>query len=108
MFTAKGMMLKGMSVSEMRVRRKLKLGVIAVSAKGAELGKTMRGIRWGTQQGSKTERFWFDTGEDIKGVSGDDVREARDYSNAVPGVRRVKEGIGIRRRGRKSRGRFRT
>jgi hypothetical protein len=41
-------------------------------------------------------------------MSRDDVREARDYSNAVPGVRRVKKGVGIRRRGRrKSRGRFR-
>jgi hypothetical protein len=35
------------------------------------------------------ERFWFNTGEDIKRMSGDGVGEARDYSNAVPGIRGV-------------------
>jgi hypothetical protein len=41
-------------------------------------------------------------------VSRDDFREARDYSNAVPGIRGVKEGsvVGGGQR-RKSRGRFR-
>jgi hypothetical protein len=41
------------------------------------------------------EGFWFNMGEDIKGVSGDNVGEARDHSNAVPSVRSLEEGIRI-------------
>ena len=38
----------------------------------------------------------------------DNFREARDYSDAVSGIRGLKEGSVIRQRGRrKSRGRFR-
>ena len=44
---AKGMVLQGMSMSKVRVWRKLQLGIIAVSMKGAELGKMVRGIRQG-------------------------------------------------------------
>jgi hypothetical protein len=45
------------------------------------------------------ERYSFDRegfrgnmGKDIKRVSRDDFREARDYSNAVPGVGSFEEG----------------
>jgi hypothetical protein len=42
-------------------------------------------------------------------MSRDDVREVRDYSNAVPGVRSlVGRGVDGRGRMRKSRGRVRT
>jgi hypothetical protein len=48
-FTVKGMVLKSVSMSKVRVRREPKLGVIIISAKGAKLGKAVRGIGWGTQ-----------------------------------------------------------
>jgi hypothetical protein len=34
----------------------------------------------------KGNRFRGNAGKDIKGMSGDYVREVRDYSNAVPGI----------------------
>ena len=77
------------------MRCKAKLGIIAVNAKGSELGKAVRGIGRGAKQETKTEGFWFNTGEDVKGMGGDNVREARDYGNAVPSVRSLEEGIGI-------------
>jgi hypothetical protein len=45
---AKGMVLKSVSIGKMRARCKLKLGVVAVSAKGAKLGEAVRSIRQGT------------------------------------------------------------
>jgi hypothetical protein len=41
------------------------------------------------------EGFWFNTGEDVKRVSGDNIEEAGDYGNAVPSVRSLEEGIRI-------------
>jgi hypothetical protein len=41
---AEGMVLKGMSMSEVRAWHKLKLSIVVVNTKGAELGKTVRGI----------------------------------------------------------------
>jgi hypothetical protein len=61
-----------------------------------EVDKAMGSIRWRTHQGSKSEGFWFNMGEDVKGMSGDNVREARDYSNAVPCVRSLEEGSVVR------------
>jgi hypothetical protein len=47
-------------------------------------------------------------GKDIKGMSGNNVREVRDYSNAVPGVGSlVGRSINGWRGMRKSRGRVR-
>ena len=107
-FKAKGMVLKGVSMSKVRARHEPKLGIIVISVKGVKLSKAMGSIGRGTQQGSKTERFWFNMGKDIKRMSRNNVREARDYSNAVPSIRSLEEGIGIRRGGRrKSRGGFR-
>jgi hypothetical protein len=109
MFMAKDNVLKGMSIHLMRERCEPKLCRITISVKGVELSKTMRGIGPRAHKGFKGERFGGDAGEDIKGMGRDNFREARDYSNAVPGIRGLKEGSIIGQRGRrKSRGRFRT
>jgi hypothetical protein len=42
------------------------------------------------------EGFGGNMGEDVKRVSRDDAREARDYSNAVSGVGSLKERCVIR------------
>ena len=91
-FSAKGKVLKGMSIRLVRARRKPKLCRITISAKGVELSKTMRGIGPRTQKGFKGERLWGNTGKDIKGMGRDDFREARDYSNAVLGIGGLEEG----------------
>jgi hypothetical protein len=77
-----------MSVSKMGPRGNPKCGGIIINMLGAELGGN--------------------TGENIKRVSWNNVREARDYSNAVPGIRSI-VGRHVSGRGsmRKSRGRFR-
>jgi hypothetical protein len=107
-FMAEGNMLKGMSMSEVRARHEPKLCGITISAKGAKVGKVVRGIRWRTHQGTKGEGFGFKVAKDIKRVSRDDFRKARDYSNAVLSIRSLEEGSIIGRGGRrKSRGRFR-
>ena len=60
-------------------------------------------------KGMKGDWFGCNTGEDIKRVSGDNVREVRDYSNAVPGVGSLIGGcVNGWGRMRKSRGRVRT
>jgi hypothetical protein len=69
-----------------------------------ELGKVVRGIWPRAQKGCKGERFWSNTRKDIKGMGRDDIREARDHSDAVPGIRYFKEGSVVGRRRRKSRG----
>jgi hypothetical protein len=43
-FLAKGMMLKSVSMSKVRVRHKLKLSVIAIGTVGAKLSEVVRGI----------------------------------------------------------------
>jgi len=65
---------------------------------------------WPTaHKGAKGNGFRGNVRKDIKGMSVDDIREVRDYSNAVPGVRsligRCINGWGSMR---KSRGRVRT
>ena len=89
-------MLKSMSVGKVRVRHEPKHYRITIGMKGVKYSKAMRDIRQGMQQGSKSKRFGSNTGKDVKGMSGDDFRKARDYSNAVPGIRGVKEGSVIR------------
>jgi hypothetical protein len=49
-FTAEGAMLKGMSMSKMGARRKVKLHGIVIKAKGTELSKAMGGIGWRAHQ----------------------------------------------------------
>jgi hypothetical protein len=59
-------------------------------------------------EGSKGNGFRGNMGEDIKRVSGDNVREVRDYSNAVPSIGSlVCRCVNGRGRVRKSRGRVR-
>jgi hypothetical protein len=60
-------------------------------------------------KGAKGNGFRGNTGENVKRVSGNNVREVRDYSNAVPSIRSIIQGRVNRRSGmRKSRGRVRT
>jgi len=63
----------------------------------------------GAHKGVKSDGFGGNMGEDIKGVSGNNIGEVRDYGNAVPGIRSL---IGRCVNGwcsmRKSRGRVRT
>jgi hypothetical protein len=75
----------------------------------AELGKAVSSVWPTAHEGSKGNGFRGNAGEDIKGMSGDNVREVRDYSNAVPGVRSLVGGcVNGWGRVRKSRGRVRT
>jgi len=46
-FKAKGMMLKGMGMSEVGARCRPKLSVIAISTEWTEVGKPVRGIGQG-------------------------------------------------------------
>jgi hypothetical protein len=63
-----------------------------------EWGKMVRGIRLRADKGTNGERNRFDAGKDVKGMGRDNVREARDYSNAVPSIRGLEEGSIIRQR----------
>jgi len=60
-------------------------------------------------KGVDGDRFRDNARKDIKGVSGNNIGEVRDYGNAVPGIGGL-IGWGVNGRGsmRKSRGRFRT
>jgi hypothetical protein len=96
-------------MSKVASRSKLELCGVSVSTSRAEFSKAMSSVWPGAQEGAKGNRFRSNTGKDIKGMSGDDVREVRDYSNAVPGIgsliHRCVDGQG---RVRKSGGRVRT
>jgi len=96
-------------MSKVAPRSKPEFCGVSISMSRAELSKAMSSVRPGAHERAKGNRFGGNTGKDIKGMSGDDVREVRDYGNAVPGigslVRRCINGWG---RVRKSRGRVRT
>jgi hypothetical protein len=96
-------------MSEVASRGEEELCVIPVSASRMELSKAMGSIWPTAHEGAKGNGFGGNTGEDIKGVSGDNIREVRDHGNAVPGIRSL-VGRGVNRWGRvrKSRGRIRT
>ena len=102
-------MLQGVSVSKMPSRGKPKLCGVSISASGAEVGEAVSSVWPTVHEGAKGNRFRGNAGKDIKGVSRYDVREVRDHSNAVLGIRRI-IGQGISGWGgmRKSRGRVRT
>ena len=60
-------------------------------------------------KGAKGNRFGGNAREDIKGMSGNNVREVRDHGNAVPSIRSIVERCISRWGGmRKSRGRIGT
>jgi hypothetical protein len=95
-------------VSEVAPRGKPKLCKVSVSASRAELSKVVSSVWPGAHKRAKGNRFRGNAGKDIKGVSGDNIREVRDYSNAVLGIGSlVGRGVNRRRGIRKSRGRVR-
>jgi hypothetical protein len=98
-----------MSVSEMPSRGKPELCGISISASGTELGKAMSSVWPTAHKGAEGDGFRGNSRKGIKGVSGNDIGEIRDYGNAVPGIRGF-IGRGVNGRGgmRKSRGRVRT
>ena len=95
-------------MSKVAPRSKPELCGVSVSMSRVEFSKAMSSVWPGAHERAKGNRFGGNTGKDIKGMSGDDVREVRDYGNAVPGIgsliRRCVNGQG---RVRKSRGRVR-
>jgi len=98
-----------MGMSKVALRGEPELCGVAISASGAELSEAVHSIRPGAHKGAKGNRFRGNMGKDIKGMSGNNVREVRDYGNAVPGIgslvgRSVNGRCGMR----KSRGRVRT
>jgi len=96
-------------VSEVAPRGEEEFCVVSVNASGTELSKAMGSIWPTAHEGAKGNGFGGNTRKDIKGVSGDDVREVRDHGNAVPGVGSlISRGVNGWGRVRKSRGRVRT
>jgi len=95
-------------VSKMAPRGKLKLCGISVSVSRAELSKAVGSVWPGMHKGANSNGFRGNAGKDIKGMSGDNIREVRDHSNAVSGIRSF-VGRGVNGWGsmRKSRGRVR-
>jgi hypothetical protein len=109
MLSTEGWVFQGMGMSEMAPRGEEELCVISVSASRMELSKAVGSIWPTAHEGAKGNGFRGNTGEDIKEVSGDNVREVRDYGNAVPGIGSlIDRGVNGRGRVRKSRGRVRT
>jgi hypothetical protein len=96
-------------MSEVAPRGEEELCVVSVSASGAELSKAMGSIWPTAHKGAEGNGFRGNTRKDIKGMSGNNVGEVGDHSNAVPSigslVGRSVNGWG---RVRKSRGRVRT
>jgi len=98
-----------MSVSEVATRGRPELRRVSISTSGAEVGKAVGSIWPVAHKGAKGNWFRGNARKNIKGMGGDNVREVRDYSNAVPGVGSlVGRGVNGRCRMRKSRGRVRT
>jgi hypothetical protein len=98
-----------MGVSKVASRGEKELCVVSVSASRTELSKAMSSVWPTAHKGANSNGFGGNAGEDIKGMSGNNVRKVRDYGNAVPGIGSLVGG-GVNRWGRvrKSRGRVRT
>ena len=71
----------------MALRGKPKLCGVSISASRVELSKAVGSVQLGAHKGAESDRFGGNVKEDIKGMSGDNVRKVRDHSNAVPGIR---------------------
>jgi hypothetical protein len=96
-------------VSKVPSRGKPELCGISISAPGVELGKPMSSVGPTVHKGTNGNWFRGNAWKDVKRMGRDDVREVRDYSNAVPGIRGlVARGVNGWGRMRKSRGRVRT
>jgi hypothetical protein len=98
-----------MSMSKVPSRGEPESCIIPIRTLGAELSEAVSSIWPEAHKGAKGNGFGGYMGKDIKRMGRDDVREVRDHSNAVPGIRSL-VGRCVNRRGskRKSRGRFRT
>ena len=102
-------MLQGVKMGKMAPRGEPKLCEVSVSTLGAELSKAMGSVQPTAHKGSKGNGFGGNAREDIKRMSGNNVREVRDHGNAVPGIGSlVSRGVNRWGRMRKSRGRVRT
>jgi hypothetical protein len=98
-----------MSVSKVAPRGKPKLCGISVSTTRAKLGEAIDSVRPAAHKGSKGNGFRGNAGEDVKRMSRDNVREVRDYGNAVSSIGSLVCGcVNGQGRVRKSRGRVRT
>ena len=74
-------------MSEVALKSEPELCGVSISTSGAKLSKAMRAVGPGTHKGMHSYRFRSNTGKDIEGMGRNDVREVRDHSNAVPGIR---------------------
>jgi hypothetical protein len=96
-------------MSKVASRSEPKLCGISVSTSRAELSKTMGSIQPRAHKRAKGNGFGGNAEENVKRVSRNNVREVRDYSNAVPSIRSiVREHVGRGSSMRKSRGGLRT
>ena len=96
-------------MSKVASRSEPKLCGISVSTSRAELSKTMGSIQPRAHKRAKGNGFGGNAEENVKRVSRNNVREVRDYSNAVPSIGGIVRGC-VNGQGskRKSRGRVRT
>jgi hypothetical protein len=98
-----------MSMSKVTLWGNLELGGICIGMSGMELSKAMGGIGPRLHKGVKGKGFRGNVGKNVQRMSGNNVREVRDDSNAVPGIRSlVQRCISGWSSVRKSRGRIRT
>jgi hypothetical protein len=109
MLSTEGRVFQGMGVSKMAPRGEEEFCVATVSALRMELSEAMGSIRPAAHEGAKSNGFGGNTGKDIKRMGRDNIREVRDYGNAVPGIGSlIGRGVDGWGRVRKSRGRVRT
>jgi len=96
-------------MSKVASRGKPELQGVSISTSRAEVGKAVSSVWPAAHKGVKGNGFGGNARKDIKWVSRDDVREVRDYRDAVPGIGGlVGRSVIGRGRVRKSRGRVRT
>jgi hypothetical protein len=76
-------------VSEMTLRGNPELSRVAVSTAGMELSKVVSSIGPQVHKGAKGKGFRGNIGKNVQRMSGNNVREVRDHSNAVPGIRNL-------------------
>jgi hypothetical protein len=109
MLSTEGRVLKGMGVSKMPAWGEKELCIFTISPSRDKLGKAMSSIWPAAHEGVKSSRFRGNPREDVKRMSGNNVREVRDHGNAVPGIRSlVRRGVNGQGGMGKSRGRIRT
>jgi hypothetical protein len=73
-------------ISEVALRGKPKLCRVSISILGTEVSKVVSSIWPAVHKGVKGNGFGGYTGKDIKGMYRNNLREVRDYGNAVPGI----------------------